>query len=219
MNGRRDPARAAESVLEVLPCLVGAPGPQLRDAQIHERERPVVGRHGQLVCLCCARRAPLPVRALPREPWRRSTAPAGELDVEDGQVHVEDAPSLCRELPPRTAGRPPIGRRPRRAGRGGCGRSKARPRDFRRPDGRRPGTRRAARGASRPGRPSSARSSCPGAGARPGPSHRPPDSGGRLRRRRPSCSCQAAAARCSDGIVAGSTRRNSRRKRSANRWW
>ena len=33
------------------------------------------------------------------------------------------------------------------------------------------------------------------------------------------CSCQAAAARCSDGIVAGATRRSSRRSRSANRWW
>ena len=34
-------------VLEVLPCVVEAAGPHLRDAEIHERERPVVGPHGR----------------------------------------------------------------------------------------------------------------------------------------------------------------------------
>ena len=155
MNGREIRTRAVESVLQVLPCVVGTPGPQFRDAQIHQRECPVVRPHGQLVCLCrSAERCLQCAQCLLS--LGQIVAPAGELDVEDGQVHVEDAPSVCRSCSPPVAERRPIGRRPRRAGRGGCCRSKARPRDFHRPDGRRPGTRQGARGASRPGRPSSA---------------------------------------------------------------
>ena len=80
----------------MLPCFVGAPGPQFSDAQIHERECPVVGRHGQLVCLCCgAERRFQCARGLASP--GQVTAPAGELDVEDGQVHLKDALSLCRD--------------------------------------------------------------------------------------------------------------------------
>ena len=80
----------------MLPRVVGMPGPQFRDAQVHERECPVIRRHGQLVCLCRgAERCLQCARCLAS--LGQVVAPAGELDVEDGQVHVEDAPSLCRD--------------------------------------------------------------------------------------------------------------------------
>ena len=65
----REPTRAAEGVLEMLPCLVGAAGPQFRESQVHEGERPVVGRHRQLAASPASRRALLPVGALLPELW------------------------------------------------------------------------------------------------------------------------------------------------------
>ena len=42
----RAPGRAAEGILEVLACILDAAGPQLRDAEVHEREGSVLGSHG-----------------------------------------------------------------------------------------------------------------------------------------------------------------------------
>ena len=83
-----DPARVAEGVLEVLPGVVGAAGPQLDDAEIDERECAVVGQHRQLVRLC--RGAERRFQAAPRFLGSAQIAvPAGELDLDDGQVHVK----------------------------------------------------------------------------------------------------------------------------------
>ena len=80
----------------MLACFVGAPGPQFSDAQIHEGECPVVGRHGHLVCLCCRAERRFQCARCLASPGQVA-ASAGELDVEDGQVHVKDAPSLGRD--------------------------------------------------------------------------------------------------------------------------
>ena len=81
----------------MLPCLVGTAGPQFGDAQVHERECPVIGPHGQLVCLCrSAERCFQSARCFLS--LGQIAAPAGELDLDDGQVHVEDASSLCRSF-------------------------------------------------------------------------------------------------------------------------
>ena len=101
----RDPARVAEGVLEVLPGVVGTAGPQLRDAEVDEHECPVVGQHRQLVRLCRGAERCLQSARCFLSPGQIAV-PAGELDLEEGQVHVEEAPSLrrrCRRESPSDA--------------------------------------------------------------------------------------------------------------------
>ena len=100
-----DPARVAEGVLEVLPGVVGTAGPQLRDAEVDEHECPVIGPHRQLVHLCRGAERCLQAARCFLSPGQIAV-PAGELDLEEGQVHVEEAPSLrrsCRRESPSDA--------------------------------------------------------------------------------------------------------------------
>ena len=61
-----DPARAAERVLEVLPCVVGMPRPQLGDAEVHERERPDSAVRGSSCVPLAAERCLQRAHRLPR---------------------------------------------------------------------------------------------------------------------------------------------------------
>jgi hypothetical protein len=47
----RHPARVAKGLLEVLPSVLGAAGPQLRDPEVEEREGAIVGWHPRLAAL------------------------------------------------------------------------------------------------------------------------------------------------------------------------
>ena len=89
-----DPARVAEGVLQVLPGVVGTAGPQLDDAEIDEHECAVVGQHRRLVRRRGAERRFQAARRFLSP--AQIAVPAGELDLDDGQVHVEQAPSLRR---------------------------------------------------------------------------------------------------------------------------
>ena len=91
-----DSARVAEGVLEVLPGVVGTAGPQLCDAEIDEHECPVVGQHRQLVRLCRGAERCFQAARCFLSPGQIAV-PAGELDIEESQVHVEEAPSLRRD--------------------------------------------------------------------------------------------------------------------------
>jgi hypothetical protein len=86
----RDPARAAERVLEVPAGVVRAAGPELRDAQIHERKRLVIGRHRHLVRVRRGVERGFEA-AHPVLGARQIAAATGELELDDGEIHVEDA--------------------------------------------------------------------------------------------------------------------------------
>ena len=79
----------------MLPGIVGTAGPQLCDAEVDEHECPVIGWHRQLVDLCRGAERCFQAARCFLSP-AQIAVPAGELDLQESQVHVEEAPSLRR---------------------------------------------------------------------------------------------------------------------------
>ena len=94
MNGREIRRVRLSASSRCCRAVVGAAGPQFRDSHVHQRQRPVLGAHRQLV---------RPLRGERRLQCAHGclslgqiAAPAGELGLDHRQVHAEDAPSVCR---------------------------------------------------------------------------------------------------------------------------
>ena len=123
-EGLRDPARALERVLEVLARRVGTACPQLRDPEVHERERSVLRPHGQLGRPAVASSAASSPASPPR-PWadRCACGRARGRRRPGTRRRAAAAPQVSR---PRGAERYRGGLPLRRAGRAGWRRSRAR---------------------------------------------------------------------------------------------
>ena len=95
MNGRAIRRVRLSASSRCCRAVVGAAGPQLGDPEVHERERPVLGRTGSSFVSAAAPSAASSPRMASCS-LGQVAAPAGELGLDDGQVHVEDAPPVCR---------------------------------------------------------------------------------------------------------------------------
>ena len=86
----------------MFPGLLEAARPELRDSEVHEHEGAVLGPHGKLVGLSRSIEHGVQSPHCLLGVLQIATSP-GELDLDDGQVHDEEAPSLgwsCRRESP-----------------------------------------------------------------------------------------------------------------------